>query len=57
MEEAQKAGQQLIDAAAPKGAIAKLAADKAAAKLNSEAKKNAQKLLDESEEKVKLLEN
>lgn len=56
VEEAQKRGQQLVTAAEPKGAIAKLAAQTAADKLVSEAKKNARKLTDEAEEQIKKLE-
>ncbi|MEN9917710.1 MAG: hypothetical protein RL662_146 [Bacteroidota bacterium] len=56
IEEAQKQGQNLVDVAEPKGAIAKFAAQKAADKLVSEANKNSKKLLDQAEEQVKKLE-
>ncbi len=56
VEEAQKRGQQLVDAAAPKGALAKLAAQKAADQLVSEAKKNGKKMTDEAEVQIKKLE-
>lgn len=56
VEEAQKRGQQLVSAAEPKGALAKLAAQKAADQLVSEAKKNGQKMTDEAEVQIKKLE-
>ena len=56
VEEAQKRGQQLVSAAEPKGALAKLAAQKAADQLVSEAKKNGKKFTDEAEVQIKKLE-
>lgn len=56
VEEAQKRGQQLVSAAEPKGALAKLAAQKAADQLVSEAKKNGKKLTDEAEVQIKKIE-
>ncbi len=56
VEEAQKRGQQLVSAAEPKGALAKLTAQKAAEQLVSEAKKNGKKFTDEAEVQIKKLE-
>ncbi len=57
IEEAEKQGKKLVEVAEPKGAIAKIAAQKASDKLVSEAKKNGQKLIDDAEVQIKKLES